>query len=86
LKLESRVVGWYPLQAVSGSTLLYESDYRSTTLLGFITDYTIMEGVSIKNTEGNLIYFGMDLTKLNGNNNMKDFIEYMCLQQLGFQQ
>ena len=86
LKFESRVVGWYPLKAVSGSTLLYESDYRTTTLLGFITDYTIMEGVSIKNTEGNLIYFGMDLTKLNGNNNMKEFIEYMCMQQLGFQQ
>ena len=86
LKFESRVVGWYPLKAVSGSTLLYESDYRTTTLLGFITDYTIMEGVSIKNTEGNLIYFGMDLTKLNGNNNMKEFIEYMCVQQLGFQQ
>jgi len=86
LKFESRVVGWYPLKAISGSSLLYESDYRATTLLGFIRDYSIMEGVSIKNTEGNLIYFGMDLTKLNGNNNMKDFIEYMCVQQLGFEQ
>ena len=86
LKFESRVVGWYPLKAISGSSLLYESDYRATTLLGFIRDYSIMEGVSIKNAEGNLIYFGMDLTKLNGNNNMKDFIEYMCVQQLGFEQ
>ena len=66
-----------PSQAVS---------FNKDNLLGFITDYTIMEEVSIKNTEGNLIYFGMDLTKLNGNNNMKEFIEYMCVQQLGFQQ
>jgi hypothetical protein len=85
LKLGTRVVGWLPIKPISGSTLLYESDYRATTLLGFITDYTLMEGVSVQSPEENLIYFGMDLTKLNGNNNMREFLDYMCIQKLGFE-
>ena len=84
LQLDGRVVGWLPIKPISGSTLLYEADYRATTLLGFITDYTLMEGVSVQSPEQNLIYFGMDLTKLNGNNNMREFLDYMCVQKLGF--
>ncbi len=44
-----------------------------------------MEGVSVQSPEENLIYFGMDLTKLNGNNNMREFLDYMCIQKLGFE-
>jgi hypothetical protein len=40
--------------------------------------------VGIENPEGNVIYLGMDLTTLGGNNNLAEFINYVCIQRLGF--
>ncbi|MBO6584588.1 MAG: hypothetical protein JJ953_00640 [Gracilimonas sp.] len=74
----------FPLKPIPGATLLYQTDFQTTTLTGRIEDYTEFEGVGIENPEGNVIYFGMDLTLLNGNNNLADFIEYICIQRLGF--
>lgn len=84
LKTERRQTGIYPLKATPGATVLYETDFKATTVLGSINDYTRFEGVGIENPEGNLIYFGMDITTLNGNNNLAEFIEYVCVERLGF--
>ncbi len=84
LLTESRKVAIYPLKPISGATLLYETDYKATTFIGSIKDYTRFEGVGIENSEGSVIYFGMDITNLNGNDNLADFINYICIQRLGF--
>ncbi|MGN8225705.1 hypothetical protein [Gracilimonas sp. BCB1] len=84
LLTESRTVGVYPLKPLPGSILLYETDFKTTTVQGTVEDYDIFEGVGIENPEGNLIYFGMDITTLNGNDNLAEFIEYVCIQRLGF--
>ncbi len=84
LLTESRQIAIYPLKPAPGATLLYETDFKATTVTGNITDYDRFEGVGIENPEGNLIYFGIDLTTLGGNDNLADFIEYVCVQRLGF--
>lgn len=84
LLTENRTVGIYPLKPLAGATLLYETDFKTTTITGQVDDYTNFEGLGIENTESNVIYFGMDITTLNGNDNLAEFIEYVCIQRLGF--
>ena len=84
LKTEGRQVVLYPLKPIPAATALYDTNFRATTVLGSTQDYTGFENVSVENEEGDLIYFGLDLTLLNGNNNVADFIREMCIQRLGF--
>lgn len=84
LMTEIRQTGVYPLKPLPGAKLLYETDFKASTVTGTINDYTRFEGVGIENSEGNLIFFGMDLTILNGNANMGSFIDYVGVQRLGF--
>ncbi|MEQ8525162.1 hypothetical protein [Gracilimonas sp.] len=84
LLTESRQTGIAPLKPIAGASLLYETDFRATTIQGQIEDFTRFEGVGIENPEGNLVYFGIDITTLNGNDNLAEFIEYVCVQRLGF--
>ncbi|MTI87263.1 MAG: hypothetical protein FH748_04765 [Balneolaceae bacterium] len=84
LKTESRSTGVFPLKPISGATLLYETDFKATTIIGVNQDYQGFEGVGIENPEGDLAYFGMDLVNLNGNNNLAELIEFVCRQRLGF--
>lgn len=84
LKTEQRQIGVYPIKPITAATALYSADFRATTLTGSTQDYTGYENVALENAEGDLIYFGLDLTHLNGNNNVSDFIGEMCIQRLGF--
>lgn len=84
LKSEQRQIGVYPFKPITAANALYTADFRATTILGSTQDYTGYENVALENTEGDLIYFGLDLTRLNGNNNVADFIGEMCIQRLGF--
>ena len=80
---ERRLTSVYPLKPISGATSLFETDFKVTTVLGTIQDYTGFESVGIENPEGNLIYFGLDITQL-GEDELTDFIDYVCVQRLGF--
>lgn len=84
LQTESRQVGVYPIKPVAGSTLLYQTDFRTTTLIGTTQDYTRFEGVGVENQEGNLIYFSLDLTNLEGNNNVSDLLSDLLIGRLNF--
>jgi hypothetical protein len=84
LMLESTKTSIYPLKPSAGATILYQTDFQTTTFTGEVVDYTEFEGVGIENPEGNVIYLGMDLTTLGGNNNLAEFINYVCIQRLGF--
>lgn len=80
----ARRTGVYPLKPISGATLLYKTDFKATTVIGFTQDYQGYEAVAIENPEGNLIYLGLDLTTLGGNNNLAEFIDLLSRQRLGF--
>jgi len=84
LLLESTKTSIYPLKPTAGASILYQTDFQTTTFTGEVVDYTEFEGVGIENPEGNVIYLGMDLTTLGGNDNLAEFIEYVCIQRLGF--
>lgn len=86
LKTESRKVGTYPVKPISGAMLLYEANFLASTVLGVNEDYTGFEGVAVENPEGNLIYFGLDLINLNGNNNLAEMINELLIGRLNFKQ
>ena len=73
----------FPLRPSSGSTALYSADFLSRTLTGY-EDYTGNEIVSVKSKEGNIIFFGLDMSDLNENSNIGQFIKRMCVDELGF--
>lgn len=86
LSFQSRRVGTFPLKAISGSTSLYETDFKATTVIGFNQDYTAFESVAIENPEGDLIYFGLDLTNVNGNGNLPAVMNELLIGRLNFKQ
>ena len=86
LKIETRKVGRAPLKPVSGAQLLYETNYLTTTAIGFNQDFVGTEGVAIQNAEGNLIYFSLELSNLNGNGNIADALGDMIIGRLNFKQ
>ena len=85
-KIQSRKVGSYPLKPISGATLLYQTDFFATTVLGFNQDYLAFEAVGIENPEGNLIYFSLELTNVNANNNVADLVNDLLIDRLNFKQ
>lgn len=84
LRLESTKTSIYPLKPTPGASILYTTDFQTTTFSGQVRDYDEFEAVGIENPEGSVIYLGMDLTTLGGNDNLAEFIEYVCIQRLGF--
>ena len=86
LKTESRQVGIFPIKPVSGANLIYETDFRVTTLLGTTEDYKGFEGVAVENAESSLVYLSLDLTIINGNNNADNFLEAVLIESLKFKQ
>lgn len=83
-KTEVRQVGVVPIKPVPGGRLLYETDFRNTTLIGTTLDYTKFEGVGVENQEGDLIYFSLDLTNINGNANLPDLLNDLLIGRLNF--
>ncbi|GAB5410117.1 MAG: hypothetical protein BalsKO_24820 [Balneolaceae bacterium] len=85
-KVLVRRTGTYPIKPVSGAKTLYQADFLATTVIGFNQDYTGFESVGIENEEGNLIYFGLDLTNIDASNNLSDFIDDLLISRLNFKQ
>jgi hypothetical protein len=83
-KTEVRQVGVVPIKPVPGGTMLYQADFRNTTLIGITLDYTRFEGVGVENPEKDLIYFSLDLTNINGNSNLPDLLNDMLIGRLNF--
>lgn len=76
----------FPIKGVSGSTSLYQADFERRTATGGIRDYNDYQFVAIENSEGNVIYFSLDIALLNGNNNLQDMIQEIVIERLGFKQ
>lgn len=86
--ITSRTIsGTLPLKHSNGARLLYTADFKEDNLPGRPdTDYTGFESVAIQNAEQNIVYFGLDIQGLNGNNNVAEIIDRFCIQLLGFEQ
>jgi len=78
--------GVFPVKGVSGSTSLYQANFVRRTATGGVRAYNDYQFVTIENTEGNVIYFSLDLSNLNGNNNISDMIQEVVIERLGFKQ
>ena len=83
LGIVSSISSVYPIEPSSGSKALYKTDFRMGTLIGY-TDFTGNEVVSVESREGNIIFFGLDMSDLNENNNIGQLIKRMCVDELGF--
>lgn len=75
-----------PMKGVSGSTQLYKAQFRRRNPNSSQSPYFGYKGVAIENAEGNLIYFSLDLSNLNGNSNVQDMLQEMLINRLGFKQ
>jgi|TARA_R100001591_G_scaffold118581_1_gene142420 hypothetical protein len=78
--------GVFPIKGVSGSTSLYQANFVRRTATGGVRAYNDYQFVTIENAEGNVIYFSLDLSNLNGDNNIKDMIQEVVIERLGFKQ
>ncbi|XWN37186.1 MAG: hypothetical protein ROO71_14680 [Balneola sp.] len=78
--------GVFPVKGVSGSTSLYQANFVRRTATGGVRAYDDYQFVTLENSEGNVIYFSLDLSNLNGNNNISDMIREVVIERLGFKQ
>lgn len=85
-RTQSRQVGVFPIKPIAGSTPLYTTDFRTTTLIGTTLDYTRFENIAVENQEGNLIYLSMDLTLINQNGNVPELLQDLLIGRLNFNQ
>ncbi|MEO9886237.1 MAG: hypothetical protein ABJR05_16465 [Balneola sp.] len=78
--------GVFPIKGVSGSTSLYEANFVRRTATGGVRPYNEYQFVALENNEGSVIYFSLDLSNLNGSNNISDMIQEVVIDRLGFKQ
>ncbi len=74
-----------PLKAVSGAQSLYTADFDRRTSRG-VRAYDGYETIAIENSEGNLIYFSLDIEDIQGNNNVIDVLTELLINRLNFKQ
>ncbi len=75
-----------PMKGVSGSTQLYQAQFRRRNPNSSQSPYFGYKGVALQNAEGNLVYFSLDLSNLNGSSNIEDMLQEILIDRLGFKQ
>lgn len=78
------LINVFPIKGVNGSTLLYTTDFKRRTATGGFREYDGYEGIALENTEGNVVYFSIDLDNLDGNNNLGAMLQEVIVNRLGF--
>lgn len=79
----ANITGIYPLVPTGGYTVLYNAVWRVRTLLGSQA-YTGNPAVAVKNSDGNMVFLGMDVNTLNPAD-VPAMIAFLTVNQLGFQ-
>ena len=64
--------------------MLYTTDFKRRTATGGFREYDGYEGIALENTEGNVVYFSIDLDNLDGNNNLDAMLQEVIVNRLGF--
>jgi hypothetical protein len=91
LSASSTVIGIFPLKPIIGSVTLYEADFKNTRLGSVqnveyppvgLSDFD--ETIAIRNPDGNLIFFGMDLLTIDRDNNLNTLLQRLVIEELGF--
>lgn len=79
----ANITGIYPLVPTGGYTVLYNAVWRVRTLLGSQA-YTGNPAVAVRNSDGNMVFLGMDVNTLNSAD-VPAMIAFLTVNQLGFQ-
>ncbi len=74
-----------PLKPISGAKSLFSADFDRRTSRG-VRAYDGYESIIIENAEGNLIYFSLNYSDVNGNNNLIDVLQELLINRLNFKQ
>lgn len=83
LKITKSEISIYGFETIPSAEALYEADIKMRTISGY-EDYDAPNTLSLKNPEGNLIYFGLDLQTVNGNNNVDTLLNKFINEELCF--
>lgn len=75
-----------PIKPVVGGIELFNTNFQQRSANGGLREYNGYEGIAVENAEGTLIYIGLDISVLNGNNNVSDVIGELITNRLGFKQ
>ncbi len=87
----------WPFETAGGGTSLYEADLLLRLTGGRLQEYEGTSTISAMNSEGNFVFFGMDLTEVevaaddenNGDNEtdgLRELLEELLINRLGFTQ
>jgi len=79
----ANITGIYPLVPTGGYTVLYNAVWRVRTLLGSQA-FTGNPAVAVKNSDGNMVFLGVDVNTLNPAD-VPAMIGFLTVNQLGFQ-
>lgn len=74
----------YPFEVSSGAIPLYSADIRATLVTGGSQAYDGPNTIALKNPEGNLIFFGIELGQVNGQDNVDVVLDYFLNTELCF--
>lgn len=74
-----------PLVPTSGAEPLYEAEYSVRTSDGS-EPYEGTSYMTVKNSEDNFVLTALDLQAINKDENVSEFLDRICIQELGFQQ
>lgn len=79
----ANITGIYPLVPTGGYTVLYNAVWRVRTLTGSVA-FTGNPAVAVRNSDGNMVFLGMDVNTLNPAD-VPAMIAFLTVNQLGFQ-
>lgn len=74
----------YPFEVASGTTPLYSAEVRATLVTGGSQEYDGPNTVALQNPEGNVVFFGIELRQINGNDNVDELLDYILNEELCF--
>jgi len=84
MKTEQSITGLFPFVPAAGAEALYETDFFVRLVTGESEKFEEFGNVAVKSQEGNLLYFGMDLQDVRGNDNISEVLERLLIDELGF--
>lgn len=74
----------YPFEVASGAFPLYSAEVRATLVTGGSQPYEGANTIALQNPERDMIFFGLELRQLNGNENVDDLLDYFLNEELCF--
>lgn len=85
LRVVQNITNVYGFEVTDAATPLYYADFRTTLSTGGTGVNTDPgDRVAFLNPEGNIVFFGIDLRLVNGNDNVDELLRYFLIDELCF--